>query len=107
MAGRLLPHVLSRVPGLRRLPVFRLLAIAEIAMLARKHYTKLDPAERARLIELVRRGRGTTSRLTPDEREELAVLTAKLEPREFAGLAADKLSPFPLPRRVVHGSRRR
>ena len=106
MANRLLKHGLTRIPGLKRLPVLKLLAIAEIALLARTHVTKLDPAERRRLVELVRTGRGRPSRLTLEEREELSRLVAKAEPRLFVGAAADKLSPVPLPRRVVHGPRR-
>ena len=106
MAGflpRTLARAAGRLPGLRRLPVMKLLAIAEIAVLARDHIAKLDPAERRRLLELLRLGRGRTSSLSPKEREELATLVAKAEPRLFAGLAADKLSPVPLPHRIVHG----
>lgn len=105
--NRLAARVVSRLPGLRRLPVFRVLAIAEIAMLAQRHMSKLDAAERRRLVELVRIGRGRSRNLSGPEREELAALVAKAEPRLFAGLAADKLSPVPLPRRFVHGARRR
>lgn len=104
--GRLLTRVLSRLPGLRRLPVFKLLALAEIAMLARTHFSRLDATERSRLVELVRTGRGRSRNLAAAEREELAALVAKLEPRRFAGMAADKLSPVPLPRRFVEGRRR-
>jgi len=100
---RLLAHGAMRVPGLRRLPMFKLLAIGEIALLARNHVSLLEPYERRRLLELVRKGRGGTRRLTGDEREELARLVAKAEPRRFAGLAVDRLSPIPLPRRLTHG----
>jgi hypothetical protein len=99
-------HGASRVPGLKRLPVVKVLAIAEIALLARDHYVRLQPDERHRLVELVRKGRGRPSALDPDEREELAQLVARLEPRQFAGLVADKLSPVPLPARLVRGPRR-
>ena len=78
----------------RRLPIFKLLAVAEIALMARKHLQHLDPAERRRLGELVRRGRS----LSPAERTELRALTSKLEPRVFAGAALDQLSSIPLPR---------
>jgi hypothetical protein len=103
MQSFLVKRVLSRLPLLRRLPIFRLLAIAEIALLARDHVSRLDPAERHRLVELVREGRGRGRNLPPAEREELARLVAKVDPRRFAGLAADKLSPVPLPRRLVEG----
>jgi hypothetical protein len=104
---RVLVHGASRVPGVRRLPVFKLLAIAEVALLARDHVNRLEPAERRRLVELVRHGRGRPSRLSQKEREELGKLVAKTEPRLFAGLTADKLSPVPLPRRLVEGKRSR
>ena len=96
----------SRVPGLKRLPVLKLLAIGEIALLARDHYGKLHPEERRRLVDLVRKGHGRPSALEPEEREELAQLASKLEPRHFAGLVADRLSPVPLPGRIVRGPRR-
>ena len=104
---RILVHGAGRIPGLRRLPIVKLLAIGEIALLARDHVTKLEPPERRRLVELVRTGRGRSRNLSPAEREELAGLVAKAEPRLFVGLSADKLSPIPLPRRIVEGPRRR
>src|SRR4051794_18331596 len=111
MAGRIATHALthgvSRIPGLRRLPVLKLLAIGEIALLARAHAQKLEPAERRRLVELLRQGRGRPSNLSPGERDELQRLVAKAEPRLFAGAAADKLSPVPLPRLLREGPRRR
>jgi hypothetical protein len=104
---RVLVHGAGRVPGVRRLPVLKLLAVAEVAVLAREHLNRLTPAERRRLVELVRHGRGRPSRLSQSERDELTKLVAKTEPRLFAGLTADKLSPVPLPRRLVEGKRRR
>jgi hypothetical protein len=95
-----------RVPGLKRLPVMKLLAVGEIALLARDHATRLSPEDRRRLAALVRKGRGRRSRLPDEEREELTQLVAKAEPRLFAGEVAEKLSPVPLPRRVVQGKRR-
>lgn len=97
--------VLTRIPGLKRLPVLKLLALAEIALLARDHVSLLMPHERRRLLALVRKGKGRTRNLEDSEREELARLVAKAEPRRFAGLVADKLSPVPLPKRVVQGPR--
>jgi len=68
-------------------------------MLARDHLMRLTPEERRRLVVLVSRGRGRASRLEHAERDELATLVAKLEPKLLAGAAADKLSPVPLPKR--------
>jgi hypothetical protein len=77
---------------LRRMPFFKLLAIAQTALLARRHLQRLDVNDRRRLGELVRRGH----RLSPAERDELRALLAKLGPREFAFAAADRFSPLPL-----------
>jgi hypothetical protein len=89
--------VSKRLPLVRRLPVIKLLAIAELAAVANKHVHHLSPAERRRLMELLRRG----TNLSPKQREELRALVVKLEPRAFAGSAAERLSPLPLPRRLT------
>ena len=83
----------------RRLPLLRVFAIAQLALLARRHLMALTPAERRRLTELVRHGRG----LSPAERSELRDLVGRLEPRTFAGGVADAFSPVPLPRRFTRG----
>ena len=90
---------MARVPGLKRLPVLKLLAVAELALVARKHLQHLDATERRRLAELVRRGRG----LSAAEREELRSLVLKLDVRAFAGSAVQRLSPVGLPRRLTGG----
>ena len=106
-ATRAIAHGVSSVPGLKRLPVLKLLAVGEIALLARTHLTKLSATERRRFVELMRQGRGRPSRLSEPERDELQRLVAQAEPRLFAGEVADKLSPVPLPRRLVQGPRKR
>jgi hypothetical protein len=80
---------------LSRLPFFKVFAIAQVALLVRRHLKRLTPMERKRMGELVRRGR----RLDRDERHELRTLVSKLEPAAFAFAAADRFSPIPLPRR--------
>jgi hypothetical protein len=97
----------ARVPGLRRIPVLRLLSLAEVALLAREHLARLTPRERRRLVVLVRVGRGRSSRLTAAERDELEGLLAKLQPRLLVGEAIGRLSPLPLPRRLVFGPKNR
>jgi hypothetical protein len=89
--------VSRRVPGLRRLPVVKLLAIAELAGVARQHVQHLTPAERRRLAQLARRGRN----LSAGERHELRELVDKLDARAFAGSAVERISPLPLPRRLT------
>ena len=96
-----------RIPGLKRLPVLKLLAAGEIALLARSHVAQLEPPERRRFLDLLRKGHGRPKNLSAAERDELSALVAKAEPRLFAGLAADRLSPVPLPRRVVRGPKKR
>ena len=87
----------------RRLPFFRLIAIVQLALLARRHLGALTSADRRRAAQLVRRAR----KLTPAERQELQAIAAKLEPGAFAGQVAYTLSPVPLPRRFTgRGSRR-
>jgi hypothetical protein len=84
---------------LRRMPFFKILAVAQVALLARRHLGALSPAERRRMADLARRARN----LTPDERHEFIALASKLEPRAFAVHAADHFSPLPLPKRMLSG----
>ena len=81
---------------IRRLPFFKLVAILQLALLARRHLGVLTPAERRRMLDLTRHPKT----MTPAERRELRDLALKLEPRAFAGAAADRLSPLPLPRKL-------
>ncbi len=100
----LLKHAPKRLT--RGVPVLALLSAAEVALLAKAHLSKLDGAERRRLLALVAKGRGRPSSLDAAEREELAALVAKLEPRRFVGSAADRLSPVPVPKRLLYGGSR-
>jgi hypothetical protein len=106
----MLRFLLNRGPAkrlLRGVPVVALLSAAEVAMLAKEHLAKLDSSERRRLLALVRHARGRPGSLNDAEREELGELVAKLEPRLLAGSAADRLSPLPVPKRLLYGSRRK
>lgn len=109
MPSRRLTHTLARVadraPGLKRVPVVKLLTAAELVITARRHLGRLTPEERRRIATLIRVGRGRRRNLSEDEREELAGLIAKVEPRLLAGQAIDAFSPVPLPRRLVYGRR--
>jgi hypothetical protein len=103
----LIQRATRRVPGLRRLPVAKLLVLGEVTLLTREHVTRLEPHERRRVLELLlRTGHGRLRNLSAAERAELNLLVAKADPRLFAGLVADKLSPVKLPKRVVRGKRR-
>jgi hypothetical protein len=82
-----------------------MLTAAELAWLATRHVGRLDAAERRRLIALARKSRGRPGALGKGERAELAALLAALEPRLFVGSALKKLSPVPLPKRLLFGPR--
>jgi hypothetical protein len=63
----------------------RVLAIAQVALLVRRHLTLLAPDERGRLAKLVAQSHGRPrTNLTANEREELLRLVKKLEPGAFA-----------------------
>ena len=102
-----LGKAVEHVPGLRRVPLVKLLSAAEVAVLAHDHIARLSPGERRRLVSLVRVGRGQRSRLTGAERHELEGLLVKLQPRLLVGEAIGRLSPVPLPRRLVFGRKNR
>jgi hypothetical protein len=79
----------------RRLPLFKVIAVVQLALLARRHLSALTPAERHRMADLARHG----YHLSPAERSELRGLASKLEPGAFVAAAANRLAPFPVPRR--------
>ena len=87
------------------IPLARLLLAGKIVLMARQHWHRLEPAERTRLITLVRRGRGRPRNLSPGDRTELARLIRKADPWLFARLVAQRFSPVPLPGRMVRGRR--
>jgi hypothetical protein len=98
-------YAADRVPGVRRVPVLKLLLAAELALLAHDHVTRLSPQERRRLLTLIGHARGRRHNLTPGEREELATLIARMEPRILFGRTVDRLSPLPVPERLLYGPR--
>jgi len=89
----------------RGVPVARLLLVAEVGLLAGHHLARLDARERRRMFSLLGRTRGRPSALTAAERRELMILFARLEPRLFLGTAVRRLSPMPMPKRLLYGRR--
>ena len=85
----------------KAIPMARLVAAGQIVLLARRHWHRLEPYERRRLITLVRVAGGRRGRLTYGERTELLGLIAKADPKLFAGLVMKKFSPLPIPKRMV------
>lgn len=88
------PPILSKIPVVRRIPIARLIIIAEVAILAGEHVGRLEPAERRRVVTLLRRARLRPGNLTQRERGELVMLVAKAEPKLFAKSVARKFSPL-------------
>ncbi len=77
------------------------IAAIEVAWLANRHWRRLEPDERRRLRELIRKSRGRPSGLTAKEREEAGELLRKLDFAEFGGSVTTTLLPFrPLGRLV-------
>lgn len=98
MAGKL-------VKAARAIPLARLVVAGKIVLLAREHWHRLEPAERRRLIRLVREGHGRPSNLSPRDRDELARLIHKADPWLFTRLVAQRFSPVPIPGRLLRGGR--
>jgi hypothetical protein len=78
-----------------------LVTAAEIALLSRRHWHRLEPDERRRFMELARASRGRPARLASADREELERLLDKLGHAELAGAVARAVLPLALVGRVV------
>lgn len=98
-----------RSPWVKRashgVPAARVLLLADVALLAAHHLTRLDSTERSRLGSLLLRTRGRPHLLSTAERRQLLFLFARLEPRLFLGTAVRRLSPMPMPKRLLYGRR--
>jgi hypothetical protein len=85
-----------------------LIAAAEVALTTRRHWKRLEPDERARFIELVRKSKARPSNLSDREADELATLLEKLGHIELAGSVASIVIPFrPVGRTIEFALRRR
>ena len=79
---------------------FRVLAVAQVALLVRRHLRLLEPDERSRLAKLVAQSKGRPRKnLSANEREELLRLVNKLEPRAFGQAAYSRIRGNPLRRK--------
>jgi hypothetical protein len=86
-------------------PIVGVLLVAEVAAMTWAHLAKLSSPQRRRLLALLAQTRGRPGSLSRSEREELTVLLAILEPRLFLGSAVKRLSPVPVPQRLLYGPR--
>ncbi len=75
-------------------PWARALAIGEVALLLKRHLDRLDRGEPAELKDLLVKSRGRRKNLTKAERARLMELVRKLEPGQFAKSAAVKATPL-------------
>jgi hypothetical protein len=86
-------------------PIGAVLLAGQVAAMAWAHLAKLDSTQRRRLLALLAQTRGRPGSLSQSERAELAALIAILEPRLFLGSATRRLSPVPVPQRLLYGPR--
>src|ERR1700689_1499025 len=94
---------LKRVaPGL---PVVWVLLAGEGALMGGGHPSRLNAAQRRRLLALTIKSRGRPSSLSEADLLELRILVAKFEPRLFVGSTVKRLSPGPVPKRLPYGAR--
>ena len=87
-----------------------LVMVADVLLTSRRHWKRLDPGERERLIALARKSGGRpTTNLSARERREAGDLLEKLGHVELAGSIAGIVLPFrPLSRlatRILVGRR--
>jgi hypothetical protein len=62
----------------------RILAVAQVALLARRHLQLLEADERSRLAKLVAKSKGRPRKnLSANEREEMLRMVRKMEPGQF------------------------
>jgi hypothetical protein len=71
-----------------------LVAVAESGWVAWRHWHRLQPGERRRLLSLARKSQGRPSKLTAAERREADELLDKLGHMELVGSVAASWLPF-------------
>lgn len=96
LAGIVTRRALRRIPLLGRLSPWQLLALAQVLALAKQHFERLTVAERRRIVVILRSAHGDPRRLGADDRRELAMLVAKLEPKLFVELAGRRMAAAPV-----------
>jgi hypothetical protein len=72
----------------------RAVAVAEIALIAKRHLDRLGPGEIGELRGLLVKSKGRPGNLTTREKQRVGDLVSKLEPGAFAKDAAGSFAPF-------------
>jgi predicted ArsR family transcriptional regulator len=71
----------------------RILAVAQLALTAKRHLELLEADERRRLASLVKQSRGRPGKnLSANEREEMLRIVRKLEPAKFGRAAVSAVA---------------
>jgi hypothetical protein len=72
----------------------RIMIVAEVALIAKRHLDKLGPGEAGELRELLDKSKGRPGNLSSRERSRIKELVTKLEPGAFAKSATASTVPF-------------
>jgi hypothetical protein len=80
--------------GMRWTVWARVLILAEVALVIKRHLDLLDARERDDLQRIVSKSRGRPSNLSGRERDRLGAIVAKLEPSDLAREAAEAAVPW-------------
>ncbi len=72
----------------------RIIAVAEIALVAKRHLDKLGPGEIGELRNLLVKSKGRPDNLSSRERRRIQELAKKLEPAAFAKDVSASFVPF-------------
>jgi hypothetical protein len=97
LAGR----AAQRVPGLRMLPVVRLIMAAEVLVIGKHHLDRITPDERGQMLRLLAKAKGRPKNLSEQDQIDLTKIVEKLEPRLFLAEATDRISPVGVPSPVL------
>jgi hypothetical protein len=81
----------------------RVLLAADLGRVVLRHIGLLSRQERRRLARLAGKSIARRGRLTAAERTELRLLIAKLRLRMMLGTAVKRISPVPVPKRLLFG----
>jgi hypothetical protein len=71
----------------------RIMVVAEVALIAKRHLDKLGPGEVGELRDLLVKSKGRPGNLSSRERSRIKELVTKLEPGAFAKSAATSSVP--------------
>ena len=92
---------MPRMSTYARIRAMPWILVFELAVTLRRHWKRLEPVERAELAELIKKSKGSPTRLDAGERIRVRRLVAKMEPGQIAR------SVVPIGRRAAKARRGR